>query len=592
LVSVHKERGFTLIEVLVSVFVFMIVALSVYQSIASIYAVTETTDAKVVAAALAGEQLEIIRNLPYSSVGEVGGLPSGVVPRTQTIIRGGFSFTLTTTIRSVDDPFDGTFPTDTTPDDYKSVQIDMTCAKCKNFVPLKFNSSVGPKALETPSTAGALFIQAIDANGNPVPQANVHIVDSSASPSITIDDTTNNSGLLQVVNAPPGTNAYQVTVSKPGYSTEMTYAPGGSGNPNPVKPNPTVVVQQVTQLSFAIDKVSSLNVSSVDSMCGAVPSMPFTIAGAKIIGTPDVLKYSISTSTDASGNLSLSSLEWDTYNATETSPTYDLVGSIPLLPLNISPGSSQGLKLVFLPAAPLSLMVTVQDSATGLPLSGVSVTLSDSGTTTSQTTGRGYMSQSSWTGGGGQAAMTDPTKYLSATNMDTTSATNGMMLQNVFGSYVASSTLVSSTFDTGGPSNFYQISWAPSTQPAQVGASSTLFQIATNNDNATWNFVGPDGTANTFYDGGSGSISPVHDNTEFLRYKAYLQTSNAAYTPNVSGISITFTSSCTPLGQVLFQGMPSGTYTMTVSKAGYLTYTGSVSLASNWQQVSVPLIAQ
>lgn len=584
-----KSRGFTLVEILVSTFVFVMIAMAVYRSIASIYQVNETTDAKVVAAELAGEQIEIIRNLPYSSVGIKSGLPVGLIDHVQSISRSGYSFEVTTTVRSIDDPFDGVFPTDTVPADYKLVQMDIDCSNCKNFSILTFTTNVGPKALETPTTSGALFIQAIDASGLPVPQADVHIVNSSVSPAITIDDTTNNSGLLQIVSAPPGTNAYKVTVTKDGYSTETTYLPGAVGNTNPTKPNPTVIEQQVTQLSFAIDRVSTLNVSTVDGMCSAIPSIPFTIAGAKIIGTPNILKFSKSTSTNASGILSLKNMEWDTYNATETSSTYDFAGSIPVLPLSITPNSTQDLKLVLMTSTSSSAhLVTVLDNATQLPVSGALVTLTGA-TTTSLTTGRGFISQSSWVGGGGQEMFSDKTKYSSALNTDTTSATNGIKLQNVFGTYLASSTLVSSTFDTGDLSNFYQLSWSPQTQPAQTGASSTRFQIATNNDNSTWNFLGPDGTSESYYSGNGGSISSAHNNMRYLRYKAYLQTSNTAYTPNVSSVSVTFSSACTPLGQVLFQALPAGTYTLSVSKSGYQTYTGSVTLTSGWQQTVVNL---
>ncbi len=583
------SRGFTLVEILVSTFVFVMIAMSIYSSIASIYQVHETTDAKVVATELAGEQIEIIRNLPYSSVGIKSGLPVGVIDYVQSLSRSGYMFEVTTTVRNIDDPFDGVFPADTVPADYKLVQIEIDCSNCKNFNTLKFTTNVGPKALETPTNSGALFIQAIDASGLPVPQADVQIVNSSVSPSIIINDTTNNSGLLQIVSAPPGTNAYKVTVSKDGYSTETTYAPGTVGNTNPTKQNPTVIQQQVTQLSFAIDKTSTIRVSTVDSMCAVIPSIPFTISGSKIIGTPNVLKYSKATSTNASGLLTLGHMEWDTYDALETSPTYDFAGSIPVLPLNIAPESTQDLKIILVTSTTSSAeLVTVLDSATGLPISGATVTLTGA-TTTSLTTGRGFITQSSWIGGGGQEIFSDKTKYSSSQGMDTTSITNGMKIQNVFGSYLASSTLISSTFDAGDLSNFYQLSWSPQTQPVQTGASSTRFQIATNNDNATWNFVGPDGTANSYYSGSGGSISSVHNNMRYMRYKAYLQTADYSYSPSVSSVTVTFTSSCTPLGQVLFQALPAGTYTLSVSKSGYQTYTSTVNLTSGWQQTVVNL---
>ena len=62
---------------------------------------------RITATALANEQLEIIRNLPYSEVGTVGGLPHGLIPATQNLNRDGQDFIVHTIIRSLDDPFDG-----------------------------------------------------------------------------------------------------------------------------------------------------------------------------------------------------------------------------------------------------------------------------------------------------------------------------------------------------------------------------------------------------------------------------------------------------------------------------------------------------
>ena len=56
--------------------------------------------------------------MPYSKVGIPGGIPNGVVNHVETFVRNGIPFVATTTIRNVDDPFDGTLggsPNDTSP---------------------------------------------------------------------------------------------------------------------------------------------------------------------------------------------------------------------------------------------------------------------------------------------------------------------------------------------------------------------------------------------------------------------------------------------------------------------------------------------
>src|SRR3989338_8572119 len=200
-----------------------------------------------VAVSLINEQFEIVRNLTYSNVGVAGSIPSGVLLHTQTLVRDNYSYEVTTTVRNIDDPFDGSIggtPNDLSPADYKVVEIEINCNNCKTFVPMVVTTNVAPKNLETASANGALFVRVFDANGNPVSGANIHIENNQTSPTVVIDDVTNNSGMLQIVDAPPGVNAYEITVTKSGYSTDKTYTESPS-NPNPTNPHATVVLQQV-----------------------------------------------------------------------------------------------------------------------------------------------------------------------------------------------------------------------------------------------------------------------------------------------------------------------------------------------------------
>ncbi|MFA5095582.1 MAG: prepilin-type N-terminal cleavage/methylation domain-containing protein [Candidatus Paceibacterota bacterium] len=101
-------RGFTLIEILVGTAVFILVALAAYQSFGVLMNSVSVSRAKIAATAIANEKFEIIRNLPYQDVGIIGGLPAGKITRTENVLRDNYSFTIVTSIRSIDDPFDGT----------------------------------------------------------------------------------------------------------------------------------------------------------------------------------------------------------------------------------------------------------------------------------------------------------------------------------------------------------------------------------------------------------------------------------------------------------------------------------------------------
>jgi prepilin-type N-terminal cleavage/methylation domain-containing protein len=377
-----RQNGFTLVETLVGSAIFLMVALSAYGAFSAVMNAVLASRARVAATLVANEKVEIIRNLPYADVGILGGLPVGKIAKTQTIVRDNYSFTITTTIRSVDDPFDGTiggFPADTSPADYKLVDLDINCSNCKYFNPLKFVTLVAPHALETASANGALFIQVFDRGGIPVPGASVHIVNTQTNPDTIIDETTDNSGFVKIVDAPPGASAYNITATKTGYSQDQTYPAGGAAGANPLKPDSTVVAQQVTQVTFAIDKLGALTTTTVDASCVALPAIGFSLTGTKLIGTPAVLKYPAhSFTTDSSGNSIVQNLEWDTYSALLASVAYDLAGTIPFPSFTIDPNESKTLQLIAVPHVNGALLVSVKDSL-NVALDGATVRLQKSG---------------------------------------------------------------------------------------------------------------------------------------------------------------------------------------------------------------------
>ncbi|HEV7702534.1 MAG TPA: carboxypeptidase regulatory-like domain-containing protein [Candidatus Paceibacterota bacterium] len=386
------SRGFTLIETLVGSAIFMLVALSAYQAFGVLMSASSSVRAKVAATELANERFEIVRNLPYNDVGIAGGLPVGKLIRNQTFVRDNFSFSVQTTVRSTDDSFDGTIggsPNDTSPADYKLVDLDIACSNCQNFSPLNFTTLVAPRALETASTNGALFIRAINASGVPVAGAGIHIVNTETNPDTIIDETTDNAGWVKIVDAPTGTAAYNITTTKTNFSQEQTYPVGGAAGPSPIKPDANVVAQQVTQLSFAIDVLSSLVVKSVDAACVPLPSIGFSLTGTKLIGSPAVLKYPAHNfTTDALGNLPVPNLEWDTYGVLLTSLSYDLAGTTLLPNFIVNPNESKNLQIVAVPHVNRALLVSVKDAA-NTTIDGATVRLQKTGFDQTKTTNSG-----------------------------------------------------------------------------------------------------------------------------------------------------------------------------------------------------------
>ncbi|MEX0931518.1 MAG: carboxypeptidase regulatory-like domain-containing protein [Candidatus Paceibacterota bacterium] len=590
----QKKRGFTLVEMVITIAVFSIVSITVYASYVNILEVVTLTRQRTVALALVNEQIESIRNLPYSDVGVPLGIPDGVVPHKQVLERNGTMYHATTTIRNVDDPFDGVIggtPDDLSPADYKLIEIEIGCPQCKGFTPIFLTSRAAPKGLETNSSNGALFVRVFDGSGVPIQGANVHIENNAGSP-IVVDDVTDSNGAYQLVDAPPGSEVWEISVSKGGYTSDRTYEPDSPENPDPIKPHATVVVQSVTQVSFVIDEESIVELSTVNNVCSPISYVDFSMEGTKLVGNPDVFKFSTTSSTDSSGQKMYDGLDWDTYSFEITDAGYDLVGSSPVLPVELNPGSTQNVQLILEPSDPQRLLVTVKDGATGLPLTDVEVELTDGASyTESFTTGQGFIRQTDWSGGPGQSDFVDPTMYATTDGrVDTDAPVGEMKLDQFLGAYETSGFLVSSTFDTGGPTNFYNLLWTPLSQPPGTGADSVKFQVASNNDNATWNFLGPDGASTTFYTVSDANIHSLHDSDQYFRYKAYLSTASTTLTPNVSDVFFTFTSACTPPGQVSFGGLLDGVYTITASRPGYQTWDEEITIDSSWMNYTINLM--
>lgn len=576
----ESRRATSLIDLVISIGIIAVLFGGIYLVYFSILTAIGNIDVRAAATTAIGQELETIRNLSYDNVGTVGGIPSGVIPQTQSAVVGKYFFSLETTVRNIDDPFDGTLggtPNDTAPADYKLVSINATCPLCAAPIDVEMTTTVAPKNLESATQNGSLFIYAIDANGGPVSDASVHVVDASVTPSINLTDTTNASGVLELVGVPTSTQSYAVTVTKSGYSTDQT---------NAAKPSLTVVAQTVTAATFAIDRVSQLTLSASDNRCSPIGNEPFSIQGTKLISTsPAILKFSTSSTMSATGTAVLQNMEWDTYSVALNDATKHLAGTIALDPITIDPSSTVSLRLIEQAAANPALMVTVVDGSTGAGIPDATVTISKSGFSSTLTTDHATLSQTDWSGGG-QAG------YANQSGIDTNSHPGQiMLLLNASGTYATGTfnSLTSNTFDLGGSSSTLRsISWN-AVQPSQTGANSLEFQVAVNNNNATWNFVGPDGTINTFFTASSSLPASLAGN-RYLRYEVYMTTADPNYTPELDDVSFDFAADCVPPAQVLFTGLPQGSYTVDVTAQNYTENSTTAAVASGYQSSTVSLM--
>ena len=580
-----NNRGFTLIEMVVGAAVFLVVMLGLYEGLSAVSKIAKVSRLRTMALMVANERLELARHLPYGDLGLVDGWPIGKLQTFENLERGGITWGVTTTVRSIDDSYDGTIggsPNDTSPADYKLVEVLIGCGECA-IEPISVATNIAPLALETANGNGALFIKAIDASGLPVVGAAVTVINDSHVPSITISDVTDNTGTLALVDLPPAALSYKVRVSKGGYNQEETYAAGENGIANPVNQNVTVSEGAVTQLSLPIDKLSTVNLRTIDQFCQGVNSFSFNLSGTKLLGRePDVLKYSQNLMTGATGYLTLNNFEWDSYHILPTDAVYDVVGSFPLLSISVDPDTTNDVLLVLAPSASRGLLVTAKDGASGLPLDGANITIT--GTSTGaffeKVTNRGHLQETDWSIASGEAF-----------NLEVNSPAGEIKLAKVLDNYVSAGYYISSVFDVGSATTtYYQLSWQPVTQATSTGENSVRFQLATSDlPEGPWEFVGPDGSAGSYYTPADTNIGAGHTNERFIRYKMFLATEDESVTPRISDVAITYSSSCLPFGQVYFGSLAFDNYIVSVTRAGYQDFTGEILVSDDWQSFEVSL---
>ncbi len=253
----NKTDGITFISTLIGISVMTILFVGLFSAFNAMLHFAQRNQMRSNAIMLANEHIEIIRAMPFDSIGTVGGLPSGQIPQNEDIVFDGHTYTRRTFIQYVDDPADGLGAADTLTADYKRIKVEMSYDYAGTNQSFSIVTTVAPKSQESLSGAGVLRINVTDALNNPIWLASVHVVNNTVATSVDITTFTNASGTISFPGAWAG-GGYEVYVSKTGYSSAQTYT-SSSTNPNP-SPSPYNVAENgTTEVFFKIDKLSSIN---------------------------------------------------------------------------------------------------------------------------------------------------------------------------------------------------------------------------------------------------------------------------------------------------------------------------------------------
>jgi prepilin-type N-terminal cleavage/methylation domain-containing protein len=338
-------RGQTLLEVLIALAIFAILSHALFTLVTTTYSINTFNRSRIAARHLAQEKIELIRNMAYDEIGTVGGIPPGNIPQYESVNLNGLTYTVKTTVIYIDDPFDMQAPEDLLPTDYKRASVEITWGGVESSrkTPVRLITDISPQGIEQTTGGGTLSIIVVDSNLQPVNQADVTITSTGTNPLINMSIKTANNGRVLLPGAPPCNNAcYKIVVAKALYSQEQTYS--SSEISNPEKPNLSVLKGDLTEVTFMIDKLARINVTSYSLSNGVfsiLPNISFNLTGQKTIGTDNddnpIIKYQKTFATGGDGKLTIDSLEWDKYQITTSSSIGDISGINPFQPISLNP---------------------------------------------------------------------------------------------------------------------------------------------------------------------------------------------------------------------------------------------------------------
>lgn len=332
-----------MVEVLIDVAIITLITATIFSVFSGAFKSVGASKAKITAVSIASERMEIIRNMPYDSIGTTtSSYPPGQIPSEQTVTRNNIDFTINTYVNYVDDTSDGTIsttPMDIYPYDYKRVEVRVKRSS-NDIVLATLTTDIAGEAAETSSNTGILYFCAKDAESQPVAEATLSISNEYFTPELNMSFLTGSDGCVMVPKLPPDThNHYHLEVTKDGYSTAVTY-PRTAQNPNELYANVDITIQQVTRATLSIDELSTLTIRALDVSGNPVPNLGIHIQDDyEIYFNPSTMRYSEDLVLDANGTTTLNDMAYANYDISITTDGFYYNSSDQNLPFYLEPNT-------------------------------------------------------------------------------------------------------------------------------------------------------------------------------------------------------------------------------------------------------------
>ncbi len=385
-------KGFTFIEALTMLFIFSLITITFYNVIMVGTRYIVSAKNRLGAVALAGEKIEIARNLKYADVGVVLGDCPGTLKQDEYVTENGKTYLVHTHARYVDDPFDGKLgesPNDLAYHDYKELEITVSWNNGgSDQGSIMVSSDFMSPSLEVVTAGdGILSINVFSdqAGGAPVIGASVHVVDSA----VGIDEfvTTDIAGNVMLLGAKESLQKYQITVSKSGYETVTTFPPYPATAYNPIDTYATVIGGNLNTTNIVENKLANLKISTVDYLGDPVADVGISLKGGRKLGTEFISPFDpvynlvFDGKTDTSGEKDFGSISPGqyTFGPSPSESTYELIGTNFISPLPLASEGAADIKLKVADKNKIGILIKVANSADASAMNGATVELKNVG---------------------------------------------------------------------------------------------------------------------------------------------------------------------------------------------------------------------
>lgn len=374
------QKGFTLVEVIISVGIIGFTIFSIYSSLSGVMKVGSDAKQRTGAIALANEKMEVMRNLSYEEIGVVGGIVNGPMIAEESIIKNGSTYQVDIDVRYVDDSFDGVFPADVVNTDYKQVQVQVTWRNGGNEKMITFFSNFVPNGIETNEGGGTLAINTVTSGGVLVPDVTITVESLDNSPSISYETTTDAQGNLILPGVP--SQNYRFYASKSGYEDLQSYPNPPESTFIPIEKDLYVSEGVINPFTFIIEETANLKlVANNVADDSFIEGISFETSGGRKIGTsPDTFNFNETDLTNSSGEINYSSLSPSSYRIVNYdslgNDTFSCIGADSSSVFQLSSGISSEINFIFADKEVDSFFLSVVDSLVGEPVIGATVHLS------------------------------------------------------------------------------------------------------------------------------------------------------------------------------------------------------------------------